>query len=226
MIIALFILFALVLGFLFYASYSIGAGIYIKAFCRMQTDERVVALTFDDGPDPVQTPKVLDVLKEHHVRATFFCIGSKVKGNEAIIQRMVAEGHTLGNHSYAHTWRFPLYSTQRMTADLEQCRRELEEASGQKVVWFRPPFGVTNPTIARVVKRLGYKTMGWNIRTLDTQQPSHEKIISHIHKRLRPGSIILLHDRMPGSEVLLGRILEELKKRKFNVQNDFVISTL
>lgn len=220
MIIAILILLVLALFvFLFYASYSIKSGVYIKALCRKQTDEKVVALTFDDGPDPVQTPKVLEVLKEYGVSATFFCIGSKIKGNEAIIQQMVDEGHAIGNHSYVHTWKFPLYSTQRMTADLKQCQNLLEEASGQDVTLFRPPFGVTNPTIAHVVKRLGYKTLGWNIRTLDTQTFSHEKILNRIRKRLRPGSIILLHDRMPESEVLLKRILEELQQQGFIVQN-------
>lgn len=217
MIIAILILFTLMLVFLFYASYSIQSGIYINAFCRKQTDEKVVALTFDDGPDPVQTPQVLDILKENHIPATFFCIGSKVKGNEAIIQRIIDEGHAIGNHSYTHTWKFPLYSTRRMTADLKQCQQQLEKAAQQPVDLFRPPFGVTNPTIARVVKRLRYQTIGWNIRTLDTQSLSHERIIKRIRKRLRPGSIILLHDRMPKSDTLLQCILDELKKQDYHI---------
>lgn len=215
MIIASLIL--LFLAFMFYASYHINSGIYLKVFCRKQTNEKIVALTFDDGPDSIQTPKVLDVLKEHHTPATFFCIGSKIEGNEAILQRMIAEGHTVGNHAYTHTWQFPLYSTKRMTADLQRCRQQLEKSTGQKASWFRPPFGVTNPTIARVVRKLGYKTIGWNIRTLDTQSLSHERIIKRIRKRLRPGSVILLHDRMPQSEVLLKHILNELETKQYRI---------
>lgn len=217
MIIAILILFVFMLLFLFYASYSIQSGIYIKVFCRKQTDEKIVALTFDDGPDDIQTPKVLDTLKEYDAPATFFCIGSKIKGNETVIKRIVDEGHSIGNHSYTHIWEFPLYSVKRMAADLKQCQQLLEETSLQKVNWFRPPYGVTNPTLAKAVKKLGYKTIGWNIRTLDTQSLSHEKIIMRIRKRLRPGSIILLHDRMPQSEIILKKVLDELKARQYRV---------
>ena len=217
MIIAILILLVFVVLFLFYASYSIQSGIYMKAFCRKQTDEKIVALTFDDGPDAIQTTKVLDILKEYNVPATFFCIGSKIKRNENIIKRIVAEGHTIGNHSYVHTWKFPFHSVKQMIADLKQCQQLLEEASQQKVNWFRPPYGVTNPTLAKVVKKLGYKIIGWNIRTLDTQSLSHERVIMRIRKRLRPGSIILLHDRMPQSEILLKKVLDELKASQYYV---------
>lgn len=217
MIIIILILFILIFAFLFYASYSIGSGVYIKAFCRKQTDEKIVALTFDDGPDPVQTPKVLDVLKAHNASATFFCIGSKIKGNEAVIQRIIDEGHTIGNHSYTHTWTFPFYSAHRMMADLTLCQQQLEKTTQQHVDLFRPPFGVTNPTIRQVVKRLGYKTIGWNIRTLDTQAFSHKKVIKRTIKRLKPGSAILLHDRMPESEVLLKGLLNELEKLDYRI---------
>lgn len=205
------------LAFMFYASYSIRSGVYLNAFCRMQTHDKVVALTFDDGPDAVQTPRVLDILKEYDAPATFFCIGSKVEGNEDIIRRIIAEGHRIGNHSYTHSGTFPLYPGKRMTADLERCQQVLEKTTGQKVDWFRPPFGVTNPTIARVVRKLRYQTIGWSIRTLDTQPLSHKEIIKRINKRLRPGSIILLHDRMPQSEVLLKDILDELKQQGYRV---------
>ena len=218
MIVAGFILlFIVFLAFMIYASYSIESGIYIKAFCRMRTNDRIVALTFDDGPDNIQTPKVLDVLKDYNVRATFFCIGSKVKGNEAIIQRMISEGHTIGNHSYTHKGIFPLYSTQRVIKELEQCNIELENVSHKRINWFRPPFGVTNPTIAKAVKKLGYITIGWNIRSLDTQSLSHKKILHRINRRLRPGSIILLHDRMPRSEILVKCLLDELRIKQYRV---------
>jgi peptidoglycan/xylan/chitin deacetylase (PgdA/CDA1 family) len=211
------ILILLFLLSLFYASYNIEAGIYLKAFCRRKTDEKMVALTFDDGPDPTQTPKVLDVLKKHNIPATFFCIGSQIKGKEEIVRRMVSEGHTIGNHAWSHTWKFPFYSFPRMYKDLESCRTLLEEVSGREINWFRPPYGVTNPVIAKVTKKLNYKVIGWNIRSLDTQLSSHAKIIERICKKLRPGSIILLHDRLPESEKLLSLLLEELKQRHYRV---------
>lgn len=155
----------LILSFLVYASYSIRSEIYLRSFCRKRTGEKVIALTFDDGPDPIQTPKVLKVLKEHQATACFFCIGHKIEGNEKLLQQMVAEGHLIGNHSFTHSGLFPLYRLSRMKKDLQTCQSELERVTSQPVTLFRPPFGVTNPTIAKAVRQLGYTSIGWNIRT-------------------------------------------------------------
>lgn len=101
--------------------------------------------------------------------------------------------------------------------NLITCQQELEKVTGQPVRWFRPPFGVTNPTLAKAVRRLGYIPIGWNIRTLDTQQPTPEKIIKRIKKRLVPGSILLLHDRMPDSDRLLVQVLDFIEKEGYTV---------
>lgn len=207
----------LLAAFLVYASYNIRSNIYLKVFSKHKTTEKIVAITFDDGPDPVQTPRVLQVLKQQQVPACFFCIGQKVKGNEQLIRQIIAEGHLIGNHSFTHANAFPLYSRSRMEKDLQACQTALEEATSQKIDLFRPPFGVTNPTIAQVCKRLGYTPIGWNIRTLDTQQPSAEKVLRRIKKKLCPGSIILLHDRMPDSDLLLTAVLNYIKEQGYTV---------
>lgn len=98
--------------FMFYASYSIKSNVYVKAFCKKETSEKVVAITFDDGPDAVQTLKILDVLKEYKIQACFFCIGSRVENNEKLIQRMVREGHLIDHPQQvdgAQTQRHPLH---------------------------------------------------------------------------------------------------------------------
>ena len=117
MIVCLLLCLFLILSFLVYASYSIQSGIYLRSFCKKRTTEKVVALTFDDGPDPIQTPKVLKVLKEYQATACFFCIGHKIKGNEALLKSMVTEGHLIGNHSYSHSGLFPLYGLSKMKKD-------------------------------------------------------------------------------------------------------------
>lgn len=206
-----------VMAFFFYASYSIRACIYMRVFCHKQTEEKIIAITFDDGPDPIQTPKVLKVLRERHIPACFFCIGNKIKGNEELLRQIIKEGHNIGNHSFSHSGYFPLYRLRRMHHDLITCQQDLEKVTGQPVQWFRPPFGVTNPTIAKAVRKLGVTPIGWNIRTLDTQQPSPEKIIKRIKKRLVPGSILLLHDRMPDSDKLLVEILDFIEKEGYTV---------
>lgn len=208
------------LGFLlFYASYSIRAGFYLKALCRAKRKEKVVALTFDDGPHQVHTAEVLDVLKEYRTPATFFCIGSQAEKYPDVVRRISAEGHTVGNHSYRHTGRFPFYSVKNMEKDLRLTQRILERITGRPVTLFRPPFGVTNPTVAKVVKKTGYRTIGWNIRSFDTRGESPEQIFRRIVRRLEPGSVILLHDRLPGSATLLKRLLDELKEQQYRIMS-------
>lgn len=211
------ILILLLLSFFVYASYSIRSGVYIKAFCKKRTAEKIVAITFDDGPDRVQTPRVLNVLKAYKAPACFFCIGSKVAGNEALLRQIVAEGHLLGNHAFTHSAFFPLYSLSKMKKELQACREALESVTSQKITLFRPPFGVTNPTLAKAICREGYTTIGWNIRTLDTQSPPPEKVLKRIRKKLSPGAIILLHDRMPESDLLLEQILILIQKQGYTV---------
>ncbi len=134
-----------------------------------------------------------------------------------MIRQIINEGHLIGNHSFTHTNHFPLYSLSRMKKDLQACQFALERVTSQKIKLFRSPFGVTNPTIAKAVRILGYTPVGWNIRTLDTLQPSKEKVLKRIQKRLRPGSIILLHDRMPDSDLLLKEILNLIKEQGYTV---------
>lgn len=211
MIAALIIIAAL--GGLFYASYSIRSGVYVRAHCKGRADSGAVALTFDDGPDPVQTPKVLDVLRRHGVKASFFLIGERVDANPEIVARIVAEGHWVGNHSYSHKPIFPLMRRKRMGEDVEKCRRAIERASGICTDVFRPPFGVTNPTVAGVVRDGGYKVAGWSVRSLDTMGRSRDRVADRVGRRLKPGAVILLHDDRQGSETLLEAILGEIEGR-------------
>lgn len=206
-----------VLAFLFYASYSIKSQVYVCALCRVKTDEKVVYLTFDDGPNAEQTPQVLDVLRRNNATATFFCIGSHVVGNEQIVKRIVDEGHTIGNHSDSHTNNFPLWSRKKMVADIEQCQQVIGQATGAAPTLFRPPFGVTNPTVAKAVKALNLKTIGWTIRTYDTNGADHAKVARRISRQLCPGAIILLHDRLPQSAERLQTVIDTVRAAGYKI---------
>ncbi len=246
-VIAILCILAIVLSitvFMVWASASIRSGVYVRAFCREKTDRKVVYLTFDDGPHPPETERVLDVLRERGARATFFLIGSKVSGNEAVLRRMLEEGHALGLHTYSHAGTFPLLSFDKMLADVNEGKRAVESVAGKKISLFRPPFGVTNPTIAKVVRTLRLQTVGWDVRSFDTmfckssehsckqsghscKQSGHSckssehsckqsgydwyvPVVERIMKQVRPGSVILLHDRLDGASSLLALLLDSL----------------
>lgn len=225
-VIAILCILAIVLSitvFMVWASASIRSGVYVRAFCREKTDRKVVYLTFDDGPHPPETERVLDVLRERGARATFFLIGSKVSGNEAVLHRMLEEGHALGLHTYSHAGTFPLLSFDKMLADVNEGKRAVESVAGKKISLFRPPFGVTNPTIAKVIRTLGLQTVGWDVRSFDTmfckssehsyKQSGHDwyvPVVERIMKQVRPGSVILLHDRLDGASELLALLLDSL----------------
>lgn len=225
-VIAILCMLAIVLSitvFMVWASASIRSGVYVRAFCREKTDRKVVYLTFDDGPHPPETERVLDVLRERGARATFFLIGSKVSGNEAVLRRMLEEGHALGLHTYSHAGTFPLLSFDKMLADVNEGKRAVESVAGKKISLFRPPFGVTNPTISKVIRTLGLQTVGWDVRSFDTmfckssehscKQSGHDwyvPVVERIMKQVRPGSVILLHDRLDGASSLLALLLDSL----------------
>lgn len=194
-------------------SASVRASWYLRMRCRARRAGRRVALTFDDGPDPQRTPAVLDLLARQGVRATFFVVGARAEAHPELVRRMVAEGHVVGNHSYTHSWRFPLRSLGRTMEELCCTGEVLHRITGRQPRLFRPPFGVTNPTIARAVRRLGLDPVGWSIRSLDTMGQSPERVAARILRRLHPGAVILLHDRCAGSERLVGLLVEGLRSR-------------
>ena len=199
--------------FLVRGSASVRASWYLRMRCRARRAGRRVALTFDDGPDPQRTPAVLDLLARQGVRATFFVVGARAEAHPELVRRMVAEGHVVGNHSYTHSWRFPLRSLGRTMEELRRTGEVLHRITGRQPRLFRPPFGVTNPTIARAVRRLGLDPVGWSIRSLDTMGQSPERVAARILRRLHPGAVILLHDRCAGSERLVGLLVEGLRSR-------------
>ncbi|MDR1405570.1 MAG: polysaccharide deacetylase family protein [Prevotellaceae bacterium] len=203
-------------GWLVYASASIRSGVYVKAVCTLPAREKVMALTFDDGPDSRITPEILDVLREHHIKAIFFCAGRKIAGQETLLRRAVAEGHLLGNHSFSHTPLFPLLPYAKMKRDLERCEKSIRQITGQQPVsLFRPPYGVTNPVVAKAAAQLGCRTLGWSVRSFDTVKKDYRKVANRINKRIKPGNIILLHDTTPSIPAILNDIIHHARQQGY-----------
>lgn len=204
-----------VLAALVWASADIGSGVYLKALCRAESADKVVALTFDDGPDADSTPRVLDLLKRYDVRATFFVVGEQARQNPELIHRMVAEGHTVAGHSYYHLPQSTLWSSQRYTEELFRCNDVVARLTGLRMRLYRPPFGVTNPPIARAVKNLGLIPVGWSVRSLDTVTKNSDRVVDRVMRGLRGGDVILLHDRLENSEELLEKLLTALRTQHY-----------
>jgi peptidoglycan/xylan/chitin deacetylase (PgdA/CDA1 family) len=152
-----------------------------------------VALTFDDGPNPALTPRLLSLLHEHNVRATFFLIGRFVRDCPALVAEIAAAGHAIGNHTDSHPNLIWLSST-RIADQLNRCQDSIEKACGRRPIWMRPPFGGRAPSLSGVVRRLGFRgVVMWSCWAWDWRPQPIAKLID----RLRPvggGDIVLLHD--------------------------------
>ena len=206
----------LFLTHLIYCSANICSQAYIKTLCKAKTNEKKIAITFDDGPDPEITPKVLDLLDQYNAKATFFCIGNNIETNHDLLKLIDQKGHLIGNHTYSHETWFDLYSSQKMKSDIEKTTGLIFETIGKKPKLFRPPYGVTNPALKKAIKALNFHTIGWSIRSLDTVNKV-EKTFNRVKKKLSSGDIILFHDNREHIVDVLKLLLEYVKKENYEI---------
>ena len=178
----------------FFGAYFIGLNFHLTSINHINTSDKKVLLTFDDGPH-ANTVKVLDVLKKYNIKSIFFIIGKNTQGNEAILKQIVSDEHQIGNHSFSHHNWIDLWSTKNVTDDFESCQKLIKQYQPQSKL-FRPPYGVTNPNISRAIKTLQLQSIGWNVRSYDTSIKDVKKIKQRVISQLKPGAIILLHDRL------------------------------
>ena len=174
-------------------------GLFVPVVARGPADSGGVFLTFDDGPDPVYTPRILDVLRAHGARATFFPIGEQAERHPEIVRRIVEEGHGLGCHTRSHPALLNLYSTKRLAAEIRQGRAAVEAAAGRPVRWYRQVAGIVNPRLNRALAGTGLVLVGWTARALEGRAKSPEdlrrRILEGVDRWARPGAIYNLHDR-------------------------------
>jgi peptidoglycan-N-acetylglucosamine deacetylase len=199
-----------------YFSFFIRSGFYCKAYCIVRTEEKKIALTFDDGPDPVMTPLILDILKGR-AKASFFVTGRKLEGNEEIIRRMDKEGHIVGNHSWSHSNWFDFYSADKIISELQETDRKIGSVIGKKPLFFRPPYGVVNPLVKKALDRMPYHVIGFSNRAWDTSAGNEQKIFERLTKKLNPGDIVLLHDTVKSTVNVLPRFLDHLEKYGYKI---------
>lgn len=170
-----------------------------------------IAFTFDDGPHPEITPKILEILAQENIKATFFMVGHQLEENKALLLKIYNEGHTIGNHSFSHTKKLTLFSSINLIEDIEKCSLQIEKMIHQKPLFFRPPFGITTPRYKRALKHLCMKSIGWNIRSFDTIATNKKALYKKITRKISDGSIILFHDTQQITVDVLPEIIQFCK---------------
>lgn len=178
------------------------------------TKENRVAITFDDGPHPEFTPKVLALLDKYNAKATFFCIGKEMEKHPSVVNKIIANGHTIGNHTYSHTRNFGFLSTEKVKQELQKTNALAKEYFNKSLRLYRPAFGVTNPRIKKALQDSGLVSIGWSVRSLDTTKRSKKMIMRRITKSLKKGDIILLHDTSIKSMDVLEQLLLFLQQQR------------
>lgn len=203
--------------FIFWGCVNVSSGFFIKIVCKANTEKKEISISFDDGPAENYTQQILAILKAEDVKATFFCIGNRIAGNEAILKQVQDQGHIIGNHSYSHHFWFDMYSAKKMQDDLEQMDAEMERVTGLKPKLFRPPYGVTNPNLAKAIRNGGYTPVGWSVRSLDTVAKDEQQLLNKINAGIKPGAVFLFHDTCKITLNVLPKFIQEVKNRGYNI---------
>lgn len=200
-----------------YCSFSISSGFYLPVICKGVSGRREVALTFDDGPLERFTPEILDILSEKSVRAVFFCTGSSLDLSRQIAERIVTEGHIIGNHSWSHSVWFDFFSSKRMMREISDTDKIIESITGKRPRFFRPPYGVTNPHLAKALKKTGLLAIGWTFRTFDTMIKDRQKLIKRTGGKLVNGTILTFHDYNKMLVDILPELIDSVRERGFSI---------
>ena len=173
------------------ANFSKDAGV---TFSRVSVGEPIVAMTFDDGPHPRNTPRLLDMLRDRNIKATFYVIGRNVDLYPALTRRIVAEGHEIGNHTYTHG-NLTKMSDAKVREEMVKCRTSIAKAAGVQPRTMRPPYGaLLQRQRSMIHSEFGYPTIMWSVDPRDWQRPGPSVVTSRILSGTTPGAIILAHD--------------------------------
>lgn len=182
-------------GALAHGTYHRNSPVFGSALGRLPVarGERTLALTFDDGPNPEATPRILDALAAHGTVATFFLLGRHVERWPAIARRVAEEGHVVGNHGWHHR-KLHTQGPARVRRDLELGTKSIAEATDVRPAVFRAPHGFRAPWVTSIAQSLGQRTIGWSLGVWDTARPGVDAIVERTVSGAKPGSILLLHD--------------------------------
>ncbi|MDZ8090871.1 MAG: polysaccharide deacetylase family protein [Nostoc sp. DedQUE05] len=159
---------------------------------KLTPDQKVIALTFDDGPWPESTGEVLDILKKNQIKGTFFLIGQNVKNYPGLVKREIAEGHVIGNHTWHHWYQF--LNPQAAAYEIDHTADLIYQVTGIKTNLFRPPGGIMHNGVASYARNSKYAIIRWSSDSVDYSRPAVPKLINNVFRRAKPGGIVLMHD--------------------------------
>lgn len=186
-----------------------------SSYNSIRVDGPYIAMTFDDGPSAVLTARLLDILKQRHIKATFFVLGQLVQEHPEIVARAIAEGHEIGNHSWDHKALNKL-GEGGLQHELADTSAEITKATGKPVTLMRPPYGATNPRLNRAIeKEYGMKVILWSVDPLDWKRPGPQVVEQRILAGTKPGAIILSHDIHPGTIEAMPATLDALTAKGY-----------
>jgi peptidoglycan/xylan/chitin deacetylase (PgdA/CDA1 family) len=173
----------------------------------------LVGLTFDDGPTKETTPRILGILREKGVKATFFVVGRQAEQYPDLVRRMIDDGHAVGNHTFNHPAMFCFLTPSRLRWEVEQTQVTLSTLVGQRPSLFRSPVGLRHPFLAQILEEAGVEYISWELRTLDSWRQDPDALRARILDRIAPGDIVLMHDRPTRGTAALLAILPEVIDR-------------
>ncbi|MDD4346865.1 MAG: polysaccharide deacetylase family protein [Desulfitobacteriaceae bacterium] len=195
-------------GFLHYQYLSIPSLVKDpETYYIVRTQEKVTALTFDDGPDPLYTGTILDILQTKNIKATFFILGQNAKQNPDLMKRILNEGHEIGNHGYSHS-----YIPNKFIDELIDTDKTIFQSLNQQTLYYRPPGGIITKSIVKEVTANGQILTLWSVDSKDWQNPGPKQIEQNVVKNIFPGSIILLHDGGEKREQTIQALTEIIEK--------------
>jgi len=183
---------------------------FLPTVSKGTSGKKAVAITFDDGPDPRSTPALLRLLLKYQVQGTFFATGEKASHHPELIMEILSLGHSIGNHSYGHDNFIMLKGAKALMKEI-QSTQDILGKFGITPLAFRPPVGITNPRLWKVLRKLGMYNVSFSCRAMDAGNRWIQNLSKKILKRLRPDDIIALHDIWPGDETLFSYWLDEIE---------------
>lgn len=199
----------------------LGPKVTERVIWRAITAEKKIALTFDDGPHPIHTPRLLDILEKHNVPATFFLIGRNIESNFELAQRIVQSGHEIANHTFTHLLMFKL-SDDEMREEVSRTDALLRGLVNHAPKFLRPPMGLFSKRVLDIVEQCGYRTVVGDVYPRDPHLPGTNRIISRVLSRVVTGSIVIMHDGGNSNHVdrsqtiaAVSQLIPQLRKRGF-----------